>query len=152
MTDMTKIHVTLHDHPMCVGESLWATPVEGEPEHYEVGNIPYFTYGINMGDVVRAVDTADHPREVVAVVRVSGNRTLRVMFSQDLLEPVAREIIAELRNDFNAKAERAMGTLFSVSVPEDRYEACCAALAAHGEDALIYETNEAAEGTFDAAE
>lgn len=153
--NMTKIHVSLPNNPMCGGESLWASRVEGEPEHFKVANIPYFTYGLAMGDVVRAVSTTDHPREVVSVVRPSGHRTLRLVFTDKADEDSAKAVIEDLRTRFKAEVERGMGPLWAVSIPGDAdYEECCDVLRGYAveDEILDFESGDAYdEGSFDCA-
>ena len=152
--NLTKIHVDLPNSPMCGGESLWASPIDGEPEHFKLENIPYFTYGLAIGDVVRAVETAEHPREVVSVVRPSGNRTLRVAFTDKATEDSAKAVIEDLCARFEVKVERGMGVLWAVSVPpEADYEECCDVLrgAAVEDGILDFECGDSFEdGSFDA--
>jgi len=154
MTEMTKVHVSLLNHWMCAGESLWASPVEGEPEHFKLENVPYFTYGLALGDVVRAVETADHPREVVSIIQPSGHRTLRIAFTDKADEGSAKAVIEDLHTRFKVRVERGSGPLWAVSVPpEADYEECCDVLRGHAieDEILDFESGDAYEdGNFDA--
>jgi hypothetical protein len=105
---LTKIHVELPNHWATGGESMWALQV-GE-ELYELRNVPFHAYDLNFGDIVRA--TADGPElkpEIREVVKRSGNRTLRVFFS-DILERQARlallESLAPLAVSYEGATER----------------------------------------------
>lgn len=150
--NMTKIHVSLPNHWMAGGESLWAKPVEGEPEHFEVQNIPYFTYGISIGDVVRAVRSADHPREVVAVVRPAGNLTIRVMFAQDVEHERQVELLQPLCDDHGVRVEKGFPQFWALSVEEAKCEPALEVLRVAREKGLLdMESGEQrVEGSFDA--
>jgi hypothetical protein len=146
-----KVHVTFSGANSFAGESLWASPVAGEPEHYTIDNIPFFAYGLNLGDVVRCVDAGEHPREIVAVIRPSGSKTLRVMFEDGIDEEESREIIDDLKSDFDVKIERAMGGLYCISLPpNENFKGCFAALIDHEtREKLSFETCEQrVEGSF----
>lgn len=150
--DMTKVHVSLPNHWMVGGESLWASPVEGEPEHYRIENIPYFAYGVALGDVVRAVRTDDHPREAVEVVRPSGNLVFRVMFDDAVDHERQVEILRALREEHGIGMEKAFDRLWALSVPREAVEAVDERLVALQEERVLdLETGERrVEGSFDA--
>lgn len=59
-------------------ETLWANPA-GEDRLYVLDNLPWYAYGVSLGDVVEATPDADGYLEMRRVVRKSGNRTLRVI-------------------------------------------------------------------------
>lgn len=149
---MTKVHVDLPNHWMVGGESLWATAVEGEPEHYKVENVPYFTYGIAIGDVVRAVSTADHPREVVSVVRPAGHLTIRVMFKDGVGHEQQVELLQALHEEHGVRMEKAFPQFWALSVEEDKSEAVLESLrAARDDEVLDLESGEQrVDGNFDA--
>lgn len=92
---MTKIHIDLPVHWAAGGESLWARSLGGDL--YEIDNTPFYAYGINYRDVVRAVArNAEKQPEVFEVVRPSGHRTLRCFFADDLATERRDGILAQL--------------------------------------------------------
>lgn len=152
MTDMVKIHVDLPNHSMCAGESLWGSPVEGEPEHYTVENVPYFAYGVALGDVVRAVSTADHPRELVSVVRPGGALTLRVLFDDGVGHEEQVELLQALHEEHGLRMEKGFPQFWALSVEESKSEAVLEMLRAHHEHGRLDLENgeQRVEGNFDA--
>lgn len=97
-------------------ETVWAEPVGGDI--YRLDNIPYFAYGLSLGDHVRAAHDGEGPLRMVELVKPSGNRTLRVAF---LDQPGASsDEAAPLREHLEAlgcELEIAFSTLLAVSVP-----------------------------------
>jgi hypothetical protein len=153
MTEMTKIHVDLPNHFMVGGESLWGSPVEGEPEHYKVENVPYFVYGVALGDIVRAVSTADHPREIVSLVRPGGQLTLRVMFDDGVDHEQQVALLKPLCDEHGVRVEKGYRHFWALSVEEATCEPVLEILrAARDEDGLLQlESGEQrVEGSFDA--
>ena len=60
-------------------ETLWANRVA--PGHYAIDNLPWYAYGVSLGDVVEADPGPEGGRVLTfrRVVRKSGNRTIRVI-------------------------------------------------------------------------
>ena len=110
---LTKVCIDLPNHWWLKGESFWAKPLGDD--RYELQNVPFCAYGLNFGDVVRAVAASPERKpEVVEVLERSGNETLRVIFSveRDLQAPHIESMQA-----LGAEAERANGTLVALNVP-----------------------------------
>lgn len=148
--NLTKIYIDLPDHWATSGESMWAKSL-GE-DLYEVDNVPFYAYGINWKDVVRAIaaDEESKPR-VIEVVRHGGHRTLRFFFSADLARPDQQTYLALIR-EIGAGIERADERLVAVDVPpEGNYDDTCDLLARLEEEGVLeYETCEMrVEGRFD---
>lgn len=146
--ELTKVCIDLPNHWWLKGESFWARPLGGD--RYELQNVPFCAYGLNLGDVVRAVAASPERKpEVVEVLERSGNETLRVSFSveRDLQTPHIESIEA-----LGAQAERANGTFVALNVPPD---ADLDALRDHldqleADGVLFYETcEERVPGSFD---
>ena len=79
----------LPEHWGTGGEAMWARPVGDDL--YEIDNLPFYAYGINLGDVVRAVAPDDESKpEIQEVVEYRGHRTLRFFFSKESDELVRR--------------------------------------------------------------
>jgi Domain of unknown function (DUF4265) len=49
---LTKVYIDLPNHWATGGESMWALPLGGDL--YEIRSAPFYAYGINWGDIVRA--------------------------------------------------------------------------------------------------
>ncbi len=154
MTDqpMTKVHVSLPNHWAVGGESLWATPVEGEPEHYRVENIPYYVYGVALGDVVRAVDTAEHPREIVAVVRPSGGLTYRLFFDEGVDDRRQVEILRSIHEEHGVRMEKGFPQFWALNLPAEALDPVVAILDRLREEGVLEmeSGHPRAEGSFDA--
>jgi hypothetical protein len=117
---MVKIHVTL-DGCHVAGETLWALPVEGEPELFEINNIPYFVYGIHLHDVVRCTkELGPYPRyEVLEVLRPSGWHTLRLMFHGGADLEAMRKVVERLV-EMGGQTELGYPGFVSLAVPPDK--------------------------------
>jgi hypothetical protein len=100
-------------------ETLWADPADA-PDAYTLDNVPWYAYGVSLGDVVEAHAVADGMLEMTRVLRKSGNRTLRVLLTVAM---PAREWTAESRRLVDGIRERGAGIenmnkkLVAVTVP-----------------------------------
>ena len=93
-------------------ETPWAERV-GERE-LRLDNLPWFAYGISLGDVVEADATGDDGVfEFVRVVRPSGNRLVRVILDDESQIETVLEPLVELGCDYEGANRR----LISISVP-----------------------------------
>ena len=149
--DLVKIVVDLPNHWATGGEGLWARDLGGD--QYEIDNVPFYAYGLNYRDVVRAVadDPSLKPR-VKAVIQKSGHRTLRIIFPGDLNEDEQQPYLDQIRT-FGASLERAHTTYLAIDIPpEGSYEELAMYLASlERREVLSYETcEEQVPGGFDA--
>jgi hypothetical protein len=121
---LVKVHVTLDGHPAgCAGESLWALPLD-EEGLYEVRNVPYYTYGIHVHDVVRCeledviVDdrVIGQQREIIEVVRSSGWQTIRVMFQGGTDHEAMQKVVKKLI-DLGGHPDLGFPGFLSLAVP-----------------------------------
>ena len=95
---LVKLHVDLPNHWSVGGESMWAKPV-GE-NLYQLKNIPFFSYGLNYNDIVRAIAESDDLKpEILEVVEASGHQTLRVIFTDNKSKPEHIAVIESIRNE-----------------------------------------------------
>lgn len=80
---LVKVYVDLRGHWAGVGgESLWAKPVG--PARYQLENSPFYAYGLNYLDVVKAeAEEPGRKPRVLEVVERSGHATLRAMFLEE---------------------------------------------------------------------
>jgi len=129
---------------------MWALPLGGNL--YEIRNTPFYAYGINWGDIVRA-DSND-PKlkpEVREVVAASGNKTLRVFLNKELSQAEQDAVLSSLQY-LGISWERANDHYVAIDVhPGSDYQAVCDKLIEfEREGTLAYETCEAREaGSFD---
>lgn len=148
--DLTKVVVDLPNHWATGGESMWAKPL-GE-DLYELHNVPFYAYGLNYLDVVRAVEPApDLIPMVERVVAPSGHRTLRVLFDADF--PESKRIpLLETLSPMGAGMEGADSRYFAIDIgPDGDYDGVQAQLDSWQEEGVLgYETCEPrADGSFD---
>ena len=119
---------------------------------YRIRNVPFFAYGINFHDVVRA--TADSPElkpEIREVVEPSGHRTLRIIFAGDI-DPAKQVALLDKLKRFKATYERADETNVAVDIePDGSYNDVFDQLDEWEKASLLsFETCEARlEGSFD---
>jgi hypothetical protein len=145
----TKVHVSFGEGG---GESMWAREIEGDL--FALKNLPFFAFGLNFDDVVHAPEDGEI-REVRAVIRPSGHRTLRVVFHAHLT--VDEQVVhLDTLKDLGGSFERATDRMVAIDVPPGAaYDAMVALLTKlETDDALVFETCEArnAEGFGDLAE
>lgn len=151
-SSLTKVHIDLPNHWATGGESVWALPLGDDL--YEIRNTPFYAYDINWGDVVRA--HSDDPKlkpEVREVVKRSGNKTLRVIFNEEVNEEEQDSVLSSLQFP-DLSWERATELLVAIDVhPEADYEAVRdKLLELEQKEILGYETCEArVSGSFDDA-
>jgi hypothetical protein len=146
---LTKVHVSFGEGG---GESMWAREIEGDL--FAIKNLPFFAFGLNFDDVVRAPKDGEI-REVRAVIRPSGHRTLRVVFHAHLT--VDEQVVhLDALKDLGGSFERATDRMVAIDVPPGAaYDAMVALLTKlETDDDLVFETCEArnAEGFDDLAE
>ena len=120
--NLVKIIIDLPNHWTTGGESMWACPLADDL--YEIRNIPFYAYGLNFLDVVRAIEpSADRKPEITALVRSSGHRTLRVIFMDKGTEKEHFELLRQL-NPMKAYFEGSTPGHFAIDVePEADYDA-----------------------------
>jgi hypothetical protein len=150
---LEKIHVDLPDHWAAGGESMWAKPL-GKDE-YELRNTPFYAYGLNRGDIVRAYSDKSESIPVVAeVLRPSGNKTLRIFFEDSVDRDEQISYLDALRN-LGLHYERATDILVALDIERaSDYDAIVTRLwELEASGVLEYETCEATvAGRFDEGE
>jgi hypothetical protein len=141
-----KIVVQIPNHWYIATESFWARRIRAGV--YELQNIPFFAYDLNLGDVVRAkAPDRDSLPEIHAVVKRSGNRTLRVIFAKGTRKRARDKALKQL----GARYEGFNDRYFALSVEGEHHDEVEKALKKLKRDkVLTYETCEArAKGSFD---
>jgi hypothetical protein len=147
---LIKVRVDLPKSRDGGGEVLWAEPLGGDL--YQLRNIPFFAYGLNHLDVVKATAaSAEADLEIRQVARASGHRTLRVFFVDEYPKPKRGQLLATLRRH-RAVFERGTDVLFAIDVAADgSFDAVYETLLDwENEGILLFETCEPREqGSFD---
>lgn len=130
---------------------MWAEDLGGDL--FKVRNVPFYAYGLNFHDVVRATpDGPDLKPEVREIVEPGGHRTLRVFFEESYPEDKRVDLLKQL-NGYRAYFERVTSTYFAIDIePEGSYQKVCDQLWAWEKAGFLsYETCEArVPGSFDA--
>lgn len=148
--NLTKLYVDLPQHWAIGGESFWAE--ELDDDLYKIRNVPFYAYGLNFYDIVRATaDSPDHKPEIQEVVEPSGHQTLRIIFEKDVERQRQVELLDNL-SKHKATYERADGINVAIDIePEGSYEDVYDQLQEWEDVGLLsFETCEAREiGSFD---
>ena len=149
---LEKIHIDLPNHWAIGGESMWAKPLGNDL--FKIENVPFYAYGLNFHDVVRATSDSDELKpEIRELVKPSGHRTFRVFFEKHL-ELTEQEEILNSMKDLTISYERANSIYFALDMqPEGDYQAIFNRLdELEKQNLLGFETCEArVEGSFDDA-
>ena len=148
--NLEKIHIDLPNHWAIGGESLWATPLGNDL--YRLENVPFYAYGLNFHDVVKATSDAEELiPEIRALIERSGHRTFRVYFNKTI-DRQKQEKVLNAMEDLTISYERANDIYFSLDMqPHGNYQAVFDRLdELEADDILGFETCEARiEGSFD---
>jgi Domain of unknown function (DUF4265) len=62
-------------------ETLWAVRVT--PDRFRLDNLPFYAYGVSLGDIVEGEEYVPGMYDLVKVVEPSGNRLMRVILAAD---------------------------------------------------------------------
>ena len=99
-------------------ETLWADVLGGDL--YAVDNLPWYAYGVSLGDVVEARPGEAGELRLTRVVRKSGNRTLRVILEAgevaEGMTPQSARLLDRLR-ERGCSYEGANRLFIAVNVP-----------------------------------
>ena len=150
--DLAKIVIDLPNHWAGVGgESMWARPVGDDL--FEIRNIPFYAYGLNYLDVVRATaPSAGALPAIKEVVKRSGHETLRLTFFDNTEVPARHELLDTLKPD-HVSWEGANDSYYALDLESEApYDKIRSQLDAWEREGLIsYETCEQQQsGSFDA--
>ena len=74
-------------------EALLATPINGE-DTFRLASVPAYAYGVNYGDAVEVVASAEGPLVINRTARHGGQATFRIWLGNDA-DPSHRRAIAE---------------------------------------------------------
>lgn len=129
---------------------MWAEELGSDL--FRIRNVPFFAYGLNFHDVVRATaDSPDLKPEIREVVESSGHKTLRILFPKSVGRDEQVKLLDSLK-EHEAYYERATATHVAIDVePEGSYNDVYDQLQEWEEAGLLsFETCEArVEGSFD---
>jgi hypothetical protein len=90
---LTKIRIPLAPAAGSMDtELVWAEGLE--PDVYQVWNVPFLAYNVNIADVVRCSVGEDGVPEVQAILRRSGSQTLRLYFAPDVADAEIERLLA----------------------------------------------------------
>jgi hypothetical protein len=146
---LVKVHISLPNHWMIGGESLWAEPI-GE-NTYRLENVPFFAYGLNFRDEVKALPDKDDILEIGEVIQRSGNKTIRIMFDKSLDKEGQQDYIDAIRA-LDCSVERWDKTMLAINIRKsadfnqvyDYLDSLCS------KEILAFETcHQRVEGSFD---
>ena len=117
-------------------ETLWAYSLGNHL--YELQNIPFYAEHLNIEDVVLCNEPADSLPVINSLIKWSGNRTLRVAFTNEAPDEKCIDIIWELtkRNMVYEKATYK-GYMFNIK-PEHDYQWALNFLKSKEEDGLLW--------------
>lgn len=111
--NLTKVCIDLPNHWWLKGESFWAKALGNDL--FEIQNVPFCAYGLNCGDIVRAIASAPNLKpEIKEVVTRSGNETLRVSF---VIEKEQQGPCIEAIEARGAWVERANSKFIAINIP-----------------------------------
>lgn len=147
---LIKVRVDLPNSRDGGAEVLWAEPLGDDL--YQLRNVPFFAYGLNHLDVVKATAaSANADLEIRQVARASGHQTLRVFFVDEYPELKRGQLLGTLKRH-GAVFERGTDIAFAIDVaPDGSFDAVYETLLAwENEGILFFETCEPREqGSFD---
>lgn len=141
--ELEKVYVDLPKHWAVGGESMWAKPLGNNL--FEIRNTPFYAYGLNWGDIVRAVPSESHLKpEILEVMKPSGNKTLRIYFDGKVSRASQKSYLEDLKR-LNLSYERANDILIALDIePDADYKVICDKLwELEQKGVLEYETCEA---------
>jgi hypothetical protein len=147
---LIKIHIDLPNHWAVGGESMWAEPLGNNL--YKIENVPFYAYGLNFRDIVRATSDADDLiSEIRELVETSGHRTFRLFFKKEVTSEQQEEILNSFQ-ELHVSYERANNIYVSLDMkPEGNYQSVFDMLEQYEQQEFLgFETCEARiDGGFD---
>jgi hypothetical protein len=93
-----KLWIDLHHHWEIGGESMWADDL-GDNK-YQIKNIPFYAYGLNFDDIVFAeAESEEFKPEIKRLLKPSGHRTLRIIFTGGASKEENIKILESIRTE-----------------------------------------------------
>ncbi len=115
---LIKILYIVPDGEESAGEKeiLWAHKLG---KHlYELQNIPFYSFDLNVEDIVRCDEPLFNMPIIRALIKRSGNQTLRVVFGDETPDDTCIDIMWEL-NQRSIASEKADHKRFMFNVPPE---------------------------------
>jgi hypothetical protein len=139
--DLEKVTLQLkkadwHDHAT---ETMWARPLGGD--RFKLQNVPFYAYGVSHDDVVEAPSVGDQ-NLMRTVVERGGHSTYRIFVTNDAALKRFHEFWVPLER-LGCTLERATERLFGVDVPPEADIYKVYDLLQAGENALVWDFEEA---------
>jgi hypothetical protein len=112
MGDLVKIQFYERD----VGyENLWAEPL---PDGlYKIMNVPFYVYGVSVGDFVSASPDSDGRLHFSQVVAPSGATTLRALTGKVTIEYQQVQTMIKMLESLGCQIEVRKPNMIAISVP-----------------------------------
>ncbi|AHM59309.1 hypothetical protein D770_05210 [Flammeovirgaceae bacterium 311] len=119
--NLEKIHIDLPNHWAIGGESMWAEPLGNDL--YKIENVPFYAYGLNYQDIVRATPEPDEQiPEIRELIESGGHRTFRILFKKEVDKEQQEKILDSFR-ELHVTYERANKTYVALDMkPEGDYQ------------------------------
>lgn len=93
-------------------ESLWAIALGND--NYEIANIPFFAYNLNLGDIVRCNGNLHGLPKVAEVINRSGKETLRLAINPKASQPFVEQVL-QIMLQTGATVEKGASGFFATS-------------------------------------
>lgn len=117
-------------------ETLWAYSLGNQL--YELQNMPFFAVHLNIDDIVFCDESADSLPIINRLIKWSGNRTLRVAFTDEATDEKCVDIIWELtKRNILHEIATYKGYMFTVESKND-YEWALNFLKEKEEEGLLW--------------
>src|SRR5262245_45887949 len=84
---------------------------------YVLDNLPWYAYGISVGDTFEAMPAGDGLPEFTRVIAKSGNRTVRVIFKPSAKESPASQAVLDHLVAMGCVYEEMDGSYIAVNIP-----------------------------------
>ena len=84
---------------------------------YVLDNLPWYAYGISVGDTFEAIPAGDGLPEFTRVIAKSGNRTVRVILKPSVQESSASQAILDELVAMGCEYEGMDGSYIAVNIP-----------------------------------
>ena len=111
-----QVRVDLPNHPLAETEILWARPLEDG--RFEVRNVPFYAYGLNFLDIVKAREEGEGPLRITRISEPSGHRTIR-LFLTEALPPEQRGMFMLRLRGLGVALDEATDQYIAVDVPPE---------------------------------
>jgi Domain of unknown function (DUF4265) len=116
LADQGFVKIRMSDPSGDLIETLWAMTVG--PGRFKLDNVPWFAYGLSLGDIVEGVEYAPAMYDFTRVAEPSGNRAIRVMLDEGRgTNSDAGKVLLAGLTDLGCGYEGATRRLVGVTIP-----------------------------------